>query len=80
MGASAGIPAFFFVPETYAPILQQRANRKLRLANNPNASSKGDLEQSTDFQTFVRKYMVKPIKMLCLEPMVSGPLYLEEAY
>lgn len=70
MGGSVGLLAFFLVPETYGPILQQRANRKRRLANNPDSLLEIDFEQSADFHTFVRKYMVKPVKMLCFEPMV----------
>ncbi len=72
MGAGAGIPAFLFVPETYGPVLQARANRKARLANDGGFPHEDGNEQSPTFQIFVRKYMVKPIKMLCFEPMVRN--------
>ncbi|KIW11627.1 hypothetical protein PV08_10929 [Exophiala spinifera] len=81
MGGSVGLLAFFFVPETYGPILQQRANRKLHLANNPNASSEDDFEQHAGFEIFVRKYMVRPVKMLCFEPMLMVmTLYISIVY
>ncbi|KAK5281230.1 hypothetical protein LTR40_005180 [Exophiala xenobiotica] len=75
MGVAAGIPAFLFVPETYRPVLQARANRKARLANNGGFPHGEDIEQSATFQVFVSKYMVKPVKMLCFEPMVRNFIF-----
>ncbi|KIW54462.1 hypothetical protein PV05_06818 [Exophiala xenobiotica] len=81
MGAGAGIPAFLFVPETYGPVLQARANRKARLANDGGFPHEDGNEQSPTFQIFVRKYMVKPIKMLCFEPMlIVMTLYISIVY
>ncbi|KAJ9502622.1 hypothetical protein H2202_001743 [Exophiala xenobiotica] len=56
MGVAAGIPAFLFVPETYRPVLQARANRKARLANNGGFPHGEDIEQSATFQVFVSNF------------------------
>lgn len=61
LAAVFGIPSFFIVPETYAPVLKERAARKL----DPDASVK-----TNPFDGFMRKYLSKPMMMLLKEPMV----------
>ena len=55
VAALVGIPAFFIVPETYAPVLKRRA-----------AGETVKFEGSV----FVKKYLVKPAQMLGSELMV----------
>jgi len=61
LAAVFGIPAFLIVPETYAPVLKERAARKL----NPDAIIKRNT-----LNVFVRKYLARPMMMLLKEPMV----------
>jgi MFS transporter, DHA1 family, multidrug resistance protein len=70
LGAVIGIPAFLFVPETYGPTLQERAKRKLKLAQGSLTSSDQDVKQPPAFMEFVHKYMFKPAIMFCVEPML----------
>ncbi|KIW23793.1 uncharacterized protein PV07_11966 [Cladophialophora immunda] len=70
LGVVVGIPAFLFVPETYGPTLQERANKKLNLAQDSSASTTQKLKQKPAFSEFVRKYMFKPAIMFCVEPML----------
>jgi len=65
MAAVFGIPAFFIVPETYAPVLREREVRRL--------SSDANTKRNT-FDGFVRKYLSKPMMMLVKEPMVCPTL------
>lgn len=79
-GGVVGLLAFITIPETYGPILQQRANKKAGLCDV--SPSNGQLSVSApDFQTFVRKYMVKPAIMICVEPMlIVMTLYISIVY
>ncbi|OAL36274.1 hypothetical protein AYO20_04432 [Fonsecaea nubica] len=70
LGVAVGIPAFLFVPETYGPTLQERANKKLRLAQDSSALSRQISKPAPAFSEFVRKYMFKPAIMFCVEPML----------
>ncbi len=70
LGVVVGIPAFFFVPETYGPILQQRANKKFKLAQDSSAVTEQNVKQAPTFAEFVHKYMFKPAIMFCVEPML----------
>lgn len=56
-----GIPAFIFVPETYGPVLKERALRKQGQA----------VKNRNPFKGFVRKFLAKPMLMIVYEPMVS---------
>jgi len=69
IGGVVGVVAFVFVPETYGPVLKLRAETKARnLTRTPSQISSG--KRSPSFQEFVGKYMVKPVLMLCYEPML----------
>ncbi|OAP59323.1 hypothetical protein AYL99_06621 [Fonsecaea erecta] len=70
LGVVVGVPAFLFVPETYGPILQQRANKKLHLARGPSALADQNVKQPPAFSEFVHRYMFKPAVMFCVEPML----------
>lgn len=65
-----GIPALIMVPETYAPVLKERA-----------AKAQGiEVTKKNPFDDFVRKYLKRPISMLIHEPVVrnlpqAGHLY-----
>jgi MFS transporter, DHA1 family, multidrug resistance protein len=65
-GVAVGVPAFFFVPETYGPILQLRANAKCGLTTSTTKAVK----QAPPVSEFVHKYMFKPAVMFCVEPML----------
>ncbi|KIX08540.1 uncharacterized protein Z518_03196 [Rhinocladiella mackenziei CBS 650.93] len=65
LAALVGTPAFFLVPETYGPVLRERAAEKLR-------KSGVHVEPERDppsIDTFVRIYLVKPMLMLMHEPV-----------
>jgi len=59
-----GIPAVIFVPETYGPVLKERAAKKQGLRSG---------EQPSLFDGFMKKYLSRPMLMLLHEPMVRGP-------
>lgn len=60
MVAGFGIPAVIMIPETYAPVLKERA-----------AKAKGvEVTRKNPFDGFVRKYLTRPINMLIHEPVV----------
>lgn len=61
IGATSGILAFTFVPETYKPVLIKRKAKRLGLPA-PNSGKQTN---------FVQKYLSRPIKMMLMEPMVS---------
>ncbi|KIW72173.1 hypothetical protein PV04_00391 [Phialophora macrospora] len=67
LGVVIGIPAFLFIPETYAPTLQQRANKKFNVAQD---SAEQNAKQAPALSEFVHKYMFKPAVMFCVEPML----------
>lgn len=60
MTGAIGIPAVILVPETYAPVLKERAARKRGL----------EVEKKNPFDGFIRKYLSRPLLMLLHEPMV----------
>ncbi|OAL26384.1 hypothetical protein AYO22_04302 [Fonsecaea multimorphosa] len=70
LGVVVGIPAFLFIPETYGPILQQRANKKLILARDSSELVERNAKKAQGFTEFVQKYMFKPAIMFCVEPML----------
>lgn len=67
MAGAVGIPAFIFVPETFGPVLKERAARKQGLRVGV---------QRKPFDEFVRKYLSRPMMMLLHEPMVCTNLSL----
>lgn len=61
MAAAFGIPAVIFVPETYAPILKDRA-----------AVARGEEPLRKNlFEGFISKYLTRPLLMLVYEPVVG---------
>lgn len=60
MGVVIGIPSFILVPETYAPVLRERAARRQGL----------EVKKKNPFEGFVRNYLSRPLLMLLHEPMV----------
>lgn len=65
IAGAVGIPAVILVPETYAPVLKERAAKK---------AGTGSYAKKNPFDGFVRKYLSRPILMLLHEPMVCGNL------
>lgn len=57
-----GIPAVIVIPETYAPVLKERAAKK--------AGRDVEVRQKASLNDFVRKYLTRPILMLIEEPVV----------
>ncbi|KAF2500622.1 MFS general substrate transporter [Lophium mytilinum] len=71
MAGLFGIPAFLLVPETYAPVLREKAAKKLQKRH----IEAGTVELGSDlkkkpFDGFIRKFLSKPVKMLVTEPML----------
>lgn len=62
--------AFFIIPETYAPVLLQRRAKKLRYeTKNWALHAKAD-EQQVSIKDIVERYLLRPFKMLALEPVL----------
>jgi MFS transporter, DHA1 family, multidrug resistance protein len=61
IGATSGILAYAFVPETYRPVLIQRKAKRLGL---PPPDTGAHIN-------FAQKYLSRPIKMMMVEPMVG---------
>lgn len=81
IGGVVGALAFFLVPETYAPILQLRAQAKARGPTMTIGHGSHSKHSSPGLTVFVRKYMVKPALMLCYEPMLMVmTLYISIVY
>jgi DHA1 family multidrug resistance protein-like MFS transporter len=76
-----GIIAFFLVPETYAPVLlQQRAARLRKETHNWALHSLLD-ERSPTWNDIVVKYLLRPVQMLFLEPiLLCVTIYLSLLY
>ena len=64
-----GILTFFFMQESYAPVLLERKAERLRKeTGNPNLRSKLDPGLTTG--ELIRRSIVRPTKMLFLSPIV----------
>jgi len=64
-----GILTFFFMQESYAPVLLERKAERLRKeTGNPNLRSKLDPGLTT--AELIRRSIVRPTKMLFLSPIV----------
>lgn len=79
MATTVGVPAFIFIPETYAPVLKERTLKK--------SSAGADLRRTTSAVSveaskhFFRKFLLKPAIMLAQEPMLLVmTLYTSMAY
>lgn len=61
MAGLFGTLAWLGTPETYVPVLKQRAAKKLGR----------ELATPTEHINFFRKYVSRPVEMLAVEPLVS---------
>ncbi|KAJ5601533.1 hypothetical protein N7510_011067 [Penicillium lagena] len=61
--------AFFFIPETYAPVLLTRKAARLRLETRNWALHSKMEEHDTDFKTFTKMYLMRPWVLLFTEPI-----------
>jgi hypothetical protein len=69
LGGVTGILTFFFMQESYAPVLLERKAERLRKeTGNPNLRSKLDPGLTT--RELIRRSIVRPTKMLFLSPIV----------
>jgi multidrug resistance protein len=67
MSAVVGPVALICVPETYGPVLHERAAKKLR--------APATTEHSPGLENFVGTFLIKPVQMLACEPMVCSGLH-----
>lgn len=71
IGGICSLFAILTIPESSEDILLQRKARRLRQdSGNSAIKSKRD-EQPVTFKNITNRYMVKPIRMLLTEPIVS---------
>ncbi|KAF5017995.1 hypothetical protein F66182_10044 [Fusarium sp. NRRL 66182] len=85
MIAAAGLPLVLAIPETYAPVLHNRAVKeqlkRRRKQNQMNKSESGDQEPLQLKPFNVRKIFLRPMKLLFTEPILaSTSAYLTLAY
>lgn len=73
--------AFFLVPETYAPVLLQQRAKKRRCETKNWALHAKSEEQMVSPKDIVERYLLRPFKMLALEPiLVLMTLYMGFIY
>lgn len=70
MAALFGTIGLFVIPETYAPVILQRKAKKLRYETKNWAIRAPADEKKVDFQEIIEKYILRPFKMLALEPIL----------
>ena len=70
MATAVGVPAFAFVPETFAPVLKRKAAKKLQKSTEESIVPSSQVPQRKTTDHFVRTYLVKPLLMLAFEPLV----------
>ncbi|CAK4032952.1 MFS multidrug transporter [Lecanosticta acicola] len=81
MAVLMGTIGFFVIPETYAPVLLQRKAKKLRYQTRNWAIHAPLDEKEVDFQEIADKYLLRPFKMLVMEPiLVLVTLYMSLIY
>ncbi|KAF2215219.1 hypothetical protein CERZMDRAFT_109963 [Cercospora zeae-maydis SCOH1-5] len=81
MAALFGTIGFFVIPETFAPVLLQRKAKKLRYQTKNWALHAPADEKEVNLQEIADKYLLKPFKMLALEPiLVLVTLYMSLIY
>ncbi|KAF4468187.1 major facilitator superfamily transporter [Fusarium albosuccineum] len=80
MMAAAGLPLVLAIPETYAPVLHNRAVRKQLQKKKKGQES--DMGEALELKPFdVRKIFLRPMKLLFTEPILaSTSIYLTLAY
>ncbi len=66
-----GTIAFIFVPETYAPVLLSQKAARLRHETGNWALHAKHEERKVDFNEIATKYLVRPAKMMFLEPILA---------
>ncbi|KAL5446869.1 hypothetical protein PMIN05_002332 [Paraphaeosphaeria minitans] len=68
--AGASWPLFFFLPETYGPvILKYRAQRIRKETGDNSVIAPIELEK-TDLRHIVTTVLTRPLRMICFEPLV----------
>lgn len=70
MAAFFGGIGLFVIPETYAPVLLQRKAKKIRYETKNWAIRAPADEKKVDFKEIIEKYILRPFKMLALEPIL----------
>ncbi|OTA98002.1 hypothetical protein M426DRAFT_70589 [Hypoxylon sp. CI-4A] len=70
MSSFAALVALVLLPETHAPTLLRRRARKLRFATKDWALHAASEEQGVDMDTIIYVYLLRPWKMLFLEPIL----------
>lgn len=79
--AAFGLLGFFIIPETYAPVLHQRRAARLRIETGNWALHALLDENHPTAKDFVWKYLLRPIQMLFLEPiLICITIYLALVY
>ena len=81
MAALFGIIGFFVIDETFAPVLLQRRAKKLKYQTKNWALHAEADEKEVNLKEIADKYLLKPFKMLALEPiLVLVTLYMSLIY
>lgn len=81
MAALFGVIGFFVIPETLAPVLLQRRAKKLKHQTKNWALHAEADEHEVNFKEIADKYLLKPFKMLIMEPiLVLITLYMSLIY
>ncbi|KAK4623692.1 Citrinin biosynthesis cluster MFS transporter mrr1 [Fulvia fulva] len=65
-----GTIGFIVIPETYAPVLLQKKAKSLRYETKNWAIRAPADEKKVDFKEIVEKYLLRPFKMLAMEPIL----------
>ncbi|PPJ52006.1 hypothetical protein CBER1_09643 [Cercospora berteroae] len=81
MAALFGTIGFFVIPETFAPVLLQRKAKKLKYKTKNWALHAPADEKEVNLKEIADKYLLKPFKMLVLEPiLILVTLYMSLIY
>ncbi|CAK1364914.1 putative transporter [Cercospora beticola] len=81
MAALFGTIGFFVIPETFAPVLLQRKAKKLKYKTKNWALRAPADEKEVNLKEIADKYLLKPFKMLALEPiLILVTLYMSLIY
>lgn len=81
MAGLMGITGFFVIPETFAPVLLQRKAKAMRYETRNWAIHAPADEKKVNLQEIAEKYLLRPFKMLTLEPiLVLVTIYMSIIY
>lgn len=81
MAAVFGIPGFLLLKESYGPVLLARRAKRMRLRTGNWALHAKHEEQEVNIREIFRIYLLRPSKMLFLEPiLLLQTLYLSFVY